>query len=193
MKFDFFVTALVLLLLGVPTWPQNGDNASGSFRASLTGSNELPVNLSAGTGDVSMKIDESPASASITLRYSGLTGNATMAHLRLGNRWENGPVIVTICGGASGRTCPAQNLEMTFTFPLTAGAITAIPAQGFAADVPTLIRAIRAGVVYANVHTAQYPNGEIRGQIGRGSGKSQSRGGPNPGNDNPGRGKDKSN
>jgi hypothetical protein len=82
---------------------------------------------------------------------------------------------------------------MTFTFPLTAGAINAIPAQGFAADVGTLTRAIRAGVVYANVHTAQYPNGEIRGQVGRGSGGGQGVGRPNFGNGNPGKGKGKQN
>jgi hypothetical protein len=193
-KFNTWGITAGLILLGAPLWPQT-DGGAGTFRAKLAGSKEVPVNLSAGTGDISVKIDESPASATIVLEYSGMTGNASMAHLHLGNPWESGPVIVTICGGGSSRTCPAQNLETRFTFPLTAGAITAVPGQGFTADVATLIRAIRAGAVYANVHTAQYPNGEIRGQIGRGSRKGQGAGGPGNRNndDNPGKGKDKGN
>ena len=39
-------------------------------------------------------------------------------------------------------------------------------AQGIAAgELGELSRAMRAGVTYANVHTATYPAGEIRGQI----------------------------
>ena len=30
-----------------------------------------------------------------------------------------------------------------------------------------VIRAIRAGAVYANVHTSKYGGGEIRGQVGK--------------------------
>ena len=37
--------------------------------------------------------------------------------------------------------------------------------QGIAAgQFAELVAAIRAGAVYANVHTPTYPNGEIRGQ-----------------------------
>jgi hypothetical protein len=38
--------------------------------------------------------------------------------------------------------------------------------QGIAAgEFDEFIAAMRAGVTYANVHTAQFPGGEIRGQI----------------------------
>jgi hypothetical protein len=145
--------------------------------------NEIPANLTAGTGTASLKVTDAPASISITIRYSNLTGNASAAHLHLGNPWENGSVVVTICG-SQGRSCPARGTEQTFTFPLTAPAITAVPAQAFAGDVASLLRALSGGVIYVNVHTAAFPNGEIRGQIGRGRGRSS-------GDDNPGRGKGK--
>jgi hypothetical protein len=38
--------------------------------------------------------------------------------------------------------------------------------QGIAAgEFEELVAAIRAGVVYANVHTSAFPAGEIRGQL----------------------------
>ena len=43
--------------------------------------------------------------------------------------------------------------------------------QGFnAGDYAALVRAIRANATYANMHTAKFPNGEIRGQIKGGGG-----------------------
>ena len=41
--------------------------------------------------------------------------------------------------------------------------------QGIApGEFNELVRAMRAGVTYANVHTEKHGTGEIRGQIGRG-------------------------
>jgi hypothetical protein len=41
-----------------------------------------------------------------------------------------------------------------------------ITAQGLAAgDLAAVVRAIRAGFAYVNVHTTVFPSGEIRGQI----------------------------
>lgn len=176
-RWMFYV--LTLLFAASNVWADDDNNGGATMGATLSGANEIPTNLSTGIGTVSLKVTEAPASISVTIKYSGLTGNAAAAHLHLGNRWENGPVVVTICG-SSGRQCPAQGTEQTFTFPLT-NAITAIPAQAFTADVATLIRALDNGVIYANVHTSTFPGGEIRGQMGHGRGRSM-------GNNNPGRG-----
>jgi hypothetical protein len=41
--------------------------------------------------------------------------------------------------------------------------------QGIAAgDFAELVRAIRAGKAYVNVHSSVFPGGEIRGQLDRG-------------------------
>jgi hypothetical protein len=53
------------------------------------------------------------------------------------------------------------------TGTIAAADVHAIPAQGLSADdFADLLRVIRAGATYANVHTVAFPAGEIRGQIG---------------------------
>jgi len=45
----------------------------------------------------------------------------------------------------------------------------AIAPQGLAAgDLAGVLKAIREGVAYVNIHSANFPNGEIRGQIKKG-------------------------
>jgi hypothetical protein len=158
------------------------DEATVVMGARLSGANEVPAYITNGSGNVTVKVTEAPASISVTIKYENLKGTAQAAHLHLGNKWETGAVVVPICGVA-GRVCPASGTEQTFTFPLTVGVITPLPIQGFAGDVASLIQALKSGVIYANVHTnapGNAVNGEIRGQVGRGQGFS--------GDDHPGQG-----
>jgi hypothetical protein len=61
---------------------------------------------------------------------------------------------------------------------LAATDIAAIMAQGLTAgDIASVIQAIANGAVYVNVLTNKFPNGEIRGQLGRGFGVGQGVGG----------------
>jgi Cu/Zn superoxide dismutase len=75
------------------------------------------------------------------LRFSGLTGRATAAHIHIGQRGRPGPVAVALCG------------------PCRSGA------RGTANLTPAVLAALAAGRAYVNVHTARNAAGEIRGQI----------------------------
>ena len=67
-------------------------------------------------------------------------------------------------GPAGTQACPAGPAELSrvITPDLVVGpAGQGIPAGGFA----KIVAAIRDGTAYANVHSTQYPGGEIRGQL----------------------------
>jgi hypothetical protein len=138
------------------------DHKGNSTRAYLDGYQETPSVSTAASGDFSAQIDAT--TIRFTLRWTGLEGgNASAAHLHLGQKHTAGGVIAFICGGAK-PACPTGNGTVEGT--IVAGDVLAIAGQGIAAgEFAELVRAIRAGAVYVNVHNAGYPNGEIRGQL----------------------------
>ena len=75
------------------------------------------------------------------LTFRGLSGKATGAHVHLGKRGRPGPVALALCG------------------PCRTGT------RGSAKASARTVQALLAGGAYVNVHTAQNPAGEIRGQI----------------------------
>ena len=175
-------TAAILTVSASPVLADAGDDedAGGPLKTRLSGYEEvLPVYTPA-SGEVSVRFEESPDRAIVSLRYEKLATPVQAAHLHWGQSGVTGPVILTLCGGASGNTCPANGDEAVFTFNALAvqGVAAAAPTGFFPAnDLNALREALRRGVVYANVHTREFPGGEIRGQLslgmqdGKGNGK----------------------
>ena len=106
------------------------------------------------------------------LRYSGIEGGATtQAHIHFGQLHTAGGVSAFLCGGGDKPACPSPGGTVEGTID---GADVVGPAgQGIAVgQFDELVRALRAGATYANVHSSTYAGGEIRGQIkGRGFGR----------------------
>jgi hypothetical protein len=113
-----------------------------NFTATLNGASETPANPSAGKGTASVALDTDAKRVTWTITYSGLTGPATMAHF-------HGPAPVGVAAGV--------------LVPVT-GDLTS-PIKGSAEVDDGQIGDLRGGLWYVNVHTAQYPKGEIRGQL----------------------------
>jgi hypothetical protein len=137
-----------------------------SFRARLTGFQEVPTNSTAGRGEFQAKLDSSGTQLSYELEYSGLEGGtATAAHVHIGARGTNGGVMFFLCGGGGKPACPAVAGRVTGV--VTMADILGPAAQGIAlGEFGEALRTMRAGVAYANVHTTpMWPGGEIRGQI----------------------------
>jgi hypothetical protein len=113
-----------------------------NYNVPLTGAAEVPPNDSAGTGTVQATFDTDTKVFTWTIEYSGLTGDATAAHF-------HGPAAPDANAG------PVIPIEGNLASPIS-GTATLTDAQ--AAE-------LQGGMWYFNVHTAQYPDGELRGQL----------------------------
>lgn len=144
MKTFMNTTRLLLSVVIVSTLVAGGcarmEKPGDGHRVVLQGSQEVPAvsTTASGSGVITILPDRA-VSGSITT--SGIT--ATGAHIHEGPAGTNGPVIVPL-------TKTSDNL---WSVPSGAKLTEAQYASH------------RAGNLYVNVHSAAYPNGEIRGQI----------------------------
>lgn len=124
---------------------------------------EVPSVSTSGNGKFQAKIKGSTIEFKLT--YSGLSGSAAAAHIHFGQVGVNGGIAAFLCGGGSKPACPSGT-SGTVTGTIVTSDVIGPASQGIAAgEINELIAAMRAGFTYANVHTANFPNGELRGQI----------------------------
>jgi len=144
-----------------------GDRAK--LRTSLSGYDEVPAVSSTGGGDFRAAIDRHSDTIRYRLSFRGIEGNTLQSHIHLGQKGVNGGITVFLCtnlgnGPAGTQACPQSGtIEGTIT---PEDVLSPAPTQGLAAgEFDELVRALRAGVTYVNVHSSTSPGGEIRGQI----------------------------
>jgi hypothetical protein len=136
----------------------------------LTGYEEVPSVASTARGQFDAELAGDYQSINYALTFSGLSAAVAQAHIHFAGPSVNGPIIIWLCGtaalpGPAGTPpCPQSG---TVSGTITAASVLASPTtqQLPAGDLQKVIRALRAGAAYANVHTANSPGGEIRGQI----------------------------
>jgi hypothetical protein len=132
------------------------------IRALLLGVNETPSVSTPAVGKFRAVIDEDSGVINFTLTYEGLSGAATASHLHFGQKHVSGGVMMWICGGGGQPACP-PGTAAEINGSITAANVTGPTAQGIAAgEFAEALAAIRAGAAYVNVHSAQFPPGEIR-------------------------------
>lgn len=161
--------------LAVATIAVAGDGGRNNFRSrALTGYEEVvgpgPISTT-GTGTFEATLNSAGNVISYTLTFRDLEGGAvSAAHLHFGQRGVGGGVIAFLCGGGGKPACLAQPATNSGT--IVAADIVGpsgpggVGGQGIApGQFDEAVRALRAGAVYANIHTATWPAGEIRGQI----------------------------
>ena len=167
-----FVPLVVLatILVGLPA-SAFGEDDSGTFSARFLGVNETPSISTDATAALNVKINGSGDTATITytFRFSGLRAPVTQAHIHFAQSKVAGGIMVFLCGTAANPgpagtpTCVA---DTTISRTLTATDVVGPSAQGIAAgEMGRVVRAIRDGAAYGNVHSSMFPTGEARGQL----------------------------
>jgi len=142
--------------------------------------------FSTGNGQLTLKIDKQKREIVYQLTYKFPDAAATpivgtqfvnQAHLHFGQKHTTGAINVWLCQSAD-NPAPAPVALSTPMCPspsgTVAGSITptkvlALPSQGFPGGevgFDALLAAIDSDAIYGNVHTDQFPAGEIRGQVG---------------------------
>jgi len=156
--------ALATILVGLPAVAFSRDDGQ-NFRATLIGINEDPSINTDGTAN--LKLTLTSTSIAFTLTYENLSLAPIFAHIHLGQARTNGGVMVFFCGGGGQPSCPLTT-SGTITGTITAANVVGPVGQGIkVGDLASVLRAIRAGDSYANMHTSNFPTGEIRGQVTR--------------------------
>jgi CHRD domain-containing protein len=135
------------------------------FQADLVGTQEVPAIFTAGSAEFTARVLDNDTRIVFTLTYANLSGPPAVAHVHFGQRSVNGGVSFFLCGGGGKPACPAS-ASGTVTGTVIATDVQGPVAQGIApGDLAAILEMIRAGFGYANMHTARWPGGEIRGQI----------------------------
>ena len=155
----FVGLALVLTLMLMATPAAAGPR---NFRTHMSGREEVPPVETRAQGQAIFQLSRDGES----LRYKLIVANienVTMTHIHLAPAGANGPVVAWLYPSAP----PAQLIPGRFSGVLAEGVITAGNLVGPLAGEPlsALIDEIVAGNTYVNVHTSQFPAGEVRGQI----------------------------
>jgi CHRD domain len=162
----------ILGLLGISTvaladrGKGKGNGNATSFAARMNGWEEDPSQVTTGKGSFRANV-VSPTRIDFTLSWENLEdSNVVQAHIHIGSRHESGGISAWLCGGTTQPPCPAAR-SATVTGTIEAADITGPANQGVEpGNFADLLRAMRKGETYANVHTSpRAPGGEIRGQI----------------------------
>ncbi len=161
----------VLVLVGGAT--ARSQTAGKTLAAVLRGFAEVPAVSTVAAGFFHGTINEDETAIEYQLHYEGLEGSVTQAHIHFGQPLVSGGISVWLCGNSPPTTpppgtptCPEAGVGPEVTGTLTADSVVGPTGQGIAAgEFAELIKALRKGNAYANVHSSKFPGGEVRGQI----------------------------
>lgn len=180
MKIKILLASVLILAGLVVVIPQ----VVRQIQVKLSGYEEVPAVSTGAGGELRARIINEPneytpisseTKIQYQLNYFALEGNVTQAHIHLGQSGVNGGVSVWLCANPSAlptgtvipagtQPCPAPPAQIEGT--ITAANVIGPAAQGIApGEFNELLRALRAGKTYVNVHSTKFPGGEVRSQI----------------------------
>ncbi len=142
-----FTIALLYLgfICAFSIYAQPGFTSNLLFVAKLVGEEEVPSVVTNAIGEANLFLNENRDSLCINITVKGLSGPITGAHIHEGPYGGIGNVAINFTNNVSG-----NRISTIITAPVLDN---------------LFIANLFSGSFYINVHTANNPNGEIRGQI----------------------------
>lgn len=141
---------LKMLVVGVAFLPFAGcpqPDSTRSFTATLTGAQEVPPVTTTASGSATFTLSADQTDLTYSITAQNFSSAVTAAHFHLAAPGVNGGVVEDI--GAN-----------------IVGDSAALTIQGTFADLGAdELAALLAGNLYVNIHTTNFPGGEIRGQL----------------------------
>lgn len=157
----FIIAGVGLLLMAMA--PVVASDGSRHFKASLNGYLEVPSISTGARGSFRAEIKGDTLSYRLTIR--DFAEAPLFAHIHFARPDVNGGVAAFLCGGGGKPACPADGVVKG---TVVAADVVGPTGQGIApGEFNELVRAMRNGATYVNVHSPTYPSGEIRGNIKR--------------------------
>jgi hypothetical protein len=124
-----------------PMEKKKASTEMGASSLALSGAQEVPPVSSGASGKSTIKVG-ADRSVNGSVMVSGMA--PTAAHIHSGARGTNGPVIIPLTKTADNTFVAPPNTKLT----------------------DDQYASYKAGNLYVNVHSAAYPAGEVRGQLG---------------------------
>jgi hypothetical protein len=170
---DFMRQYNVLMVVAALVLPSAGTYASPTtFTTNLTQANEVPPTGSTATGSATVVLDPTANTLAVHATFSGLTSNTIMAHIHccLPSLFTSGVNIgvATTVPAFPGFPLGVRSGTYDHVLDLTSAssynpAFVTLQGGTIARARAALINGIQNGETYFNIHTVNFPAGEIRG------------------------------
>ena len=163
--------ACLMLMLGAPAIAAEFSARFSGFQEVGALGTETGAIFSGGKATMDLKLNRNARAVAYKLSYSDLGTPVTQAHIHFGKVHVAGGIIVFLCsnlgnGPAGTPACPASGGTVTGT--LGPASVVGPAVQNIAVgNFDAFVAALESNTAYGNIHTTQFPAGEIRGQVRR--------------------------
>jgi CHRD domain/PEP-CTERM motif len=140
------------------------------FTTTLTGSQEVPPSGSPGIGSALVTLDTVTNLLTINVSFAGLVSPTTASHIHCCTPPGANAIVATAVPTFPGFPLGVTTGTYLMTFDLTAASTynpAFITANGgtVSGAMAAFVAGLNSGQTYLNIHTSQFPGGEIRGQL----------------------------
>ncbi len=148
----------VIILIASPGIAADKSAGDRSFKAELSGNEEMPPVKTKAVGTAAFQINEGGGTMTYTVAISNIK-DITGAFIGKGKKGENGPIVIDLF-----KEPGKEDISGTF---LAEGKVEPYLLIGplLGGSIHSLMQLMESGGAYLNILTQKHPDGEIRGQI----------------------------